>query len=277
MPNPWFRMYTDFLEDPKLLALAFEDQRHFIGVLALKSSGTLDQDCSPELRDRLVAQRLWIDHSAIGEVKRRLIEARLINEDWQPIAWDKRQFVSDRDPTAAERARRYRQKKKDKTASRVTSRNENGAVTPLDTDTDTDTKENTRSSAAAPDRFADFWDVYPKKVKKQEAKKKWKARKLDQKADEIIADVKARQTKDGRWLEGFVPDPTTYINGSRWEDALEAPRRNGSSKPDWAQIPRSDDDLWPWAKQHGYPNPGSLNYYQYRQTLQRAVEQRLNQ
>lgn len=140
-----------------------------------------------------------------------------------------------------------------------------------------ESSKNHRSSATAPDRFADFWSVYPKKVKKQDARKKWKARKLDAKADQIIADVQTRTAKDGRWLDGFVPDPTTYINGSRWEDALEPPRLNGSSKPDWAQIPRGDDDLWPWAKKHGYPNPGSMSYYQYRQALQQAVERRLNQ
>ena len=150
---PWFRMYTDFLEDPKMLALAFEDQRHFIGVLALKSASTLDQDCSPELMDRLVAQRLWIDHSAIREVKRRLIEAGLIDEDWQPIAWEKRQFVSDHDPTAAERARRYREKQKkitpSRVTSRVTSRTSNGSVTPLDTDTESDTEKEEETTQTA--------------------------------------------------------------------------------------------------------------------------------
>lgn len=39
---PWFRMYADFLNDPKMISLAFEDQRHFIGVLALKCDGALD-------------------------------------------------------------------------------------------------------------------------------------------------------------------------------------------------------------------------------------------
>jgi len=110
--NPWFRMYTDFLEDAKMMTLAFEDQRHFIGVLALKSAGTLDQDCEPRVMDRIVAQKLWLDGSVIVEVKRRLIEALLIDEDWQPLAWDKRQMRSDHDMTAAERQRRYREKQR---------------------------------------------------------------------------------------------------------------------------------------------------------------------
>lgn len=106
---PWFRMYSDFLNDPKMISLAFEDQRHFIGVLALKGEGTLDNDCSPELLTRIVSQRLWIDHAVIGEVKRRLIAAGLIDENWQPLAWEKRQMRSD---SSTDRVRAHREKVK---------------------------------------------------------------------------------------------------------------------------------------------------------------------
>ncbi|WP_068370857.1 hypothetical protein [Kerstersia gyiorum] len=106
---PWFRMYTDFLNDPKMISLAFEDQRHFIGLLALKGDGALDTECPPELLDRIVAQRLWIDHAVIREVKKRLMGAGLISEDWQPLAWEKRQMRSD---SSADRVAKYRAKKK---------------------------------------------------------------------------------------------------------------------------------------------------------------------
>lgn len=155
MSNPWFRMYSDFLEDAKMISLAFEDQRHFIGVLALKSSRLIDQECSQEVMDRLVAQKLWVDRGAIIEVKRRLIEAGLIDTQWQPLAWDKRQFVSDRDPTAAERQRRKRDRDRETgdpndvtDKSRVTPRDGHEGVTPLDTDTDTDTEIEAKASSS---------------------------------------------------------------------------------------------------------------------------------
>lgn len=151
MANPWFRMYVDFLNDPKMIALAFEDQRHFIGILALKSDGTLDNNAAPELMNRIVAQRLWIDHGVILEVKKRLVNAGLIDADWQPIAWGRRQFVSDSDPSNAERQRRYRERNKHEALRNVT-------VTPLDTDTDTDTEQKIkplrRKSAPMPSDFA---------------------------------------------------------------------------------------------------------------------------
>lgn len=123
---PWFRMYTDFLNDPKMIALAFEDQRHFIGILALKSDGALDQDCCPDLMDRIVAQRLWIDHAIIREVKKRLIAAGLIDEHWQPLAWNKRQMRSDSDPTNAARQARYKANKKAREAAANPPENKDG-------------------------------------------------------------------------------------------------------------------------------------------------------
>ena len=92
---PWFRMYTDFLSDPKLVAIAFEDQRHFIGILALKCEGVLDQPCDNRILDRIVAQKLWVDGSIVGDIKRRLMSAGLIDKAWQPLAWEKRQRKSD--------------------------------------------------------------------------------------------------------------------------------------------------------------------------------------
>ena len=132
---PWFRMYADFLNDPKMIALAFEDQRHFVGVLALKCDGAIDDVADGNLLDRIVAQRLWIDHAIIRDVKRRLVAAGLIDANWQPLAWDRRQMRSDTDSTAAERQRRYRESRKGNALRHAPS---NAAVTRLDTDTDTE-------------------------------------------------------------------------------------------------------------------------------------------
>lgn len=185
---PWFRMYTDFLNDPKLISLAFEDQRHFIGVLALKCDGAIDDVADGDLLDRIVAQRLWIDHAVIRDVKRRLIAAGLIDARWQPLAWEKRQMRSDVDATVAERQRRYRETQK-RNALR------DGAVTRLEEDTDTDTevekeeepKKATRKRAA-PSSFElpdwinrqhwEAWHSCPKRKKATDAQKQMAVDKL---------------------------------------------------------------------------------------------------
>lgn len=186
---PWFRMYTDFLNDPKLISLAFEDQRHFIGVLALKCDGAIDDVADGDLLDRIVAQRLWIDHAVIRDVKRRLIAAGLIDARWQPLAWEKRQMRSDVDATGAERQRRYRETQK-RNALR------DGAVTRLEEDTDTDTeveKEEDKKKAtrkrAAPSSFDlpdwinkahwDAWHSCAKRKNASNAQKQMAVDKLD--------------------------------------------------------------------------------------------------
>lgn len=246
---PWFRMYTDFLNDPKMISLAFEDQRHFMGILALKSDGALDQACDADLLDRIVAQRLWIDHAVIRDVKKRLVAAGLIGADWQPLAWNKRQMRSDVDPTNAERQRRYREGQK-KRAEPKTPENpdqkpendptdnsnalRNAPVTPLDTDTDTETDTETEeittpSGSGEPDPeeprigFQEFWDAYPNKNNRRTAKSKcakvWKTKNLDAVANQVLTHLEAmKKTRD--WVRGYEPSSLTYLNQDRWEDGL---------------------------------------------------------
>lgn len=107
--NPWFRMYHEFAGDPVIQSLAFEDQRHYVVVLCLKAGGTLDREYpSDDFRSRVVYRGLGLDPVAGAEAKRRLIEARLIDDAWQPCGWDKRQYRSD---NSTERVRAYRGRK----------------------------------------------------------------------------------------------------------------------------------------------------------------------
>ncbi|WP_175725142.1 hypothetical protein [Burkholderia ambifaria] len=157
---PWFRMYTDFLNDPKMISLAFEDQRHFVGVLALKGDGTLDNMCAPDLMNRIVAQRLWIDYAVIGEVKKRLAAAGLIDDNWQPLAWEKRQMRSD---TSTDRVRAHRAKAKQSGNGNETFHETHDETLPerssngLDTDTDTE-EEKDKKQAHTRKRGADVSD-----------------------------------------------------------------------------------------------------------------------
>ena len=143
---PWFRMYTDFLNDPKMISLAHEDQRHFIGILALKSDGALEQALDETLLDRIVAQRLWIDHGIIRDVKKRLVNAGLITTDWNPVAWAKRQMNSDKDETNAQRQQRYRDSHK--TVKLDANALHNGSVTRIEGEGDTDTEDSSQKAGA---------------------------------------------------------------------------------------------------------------------------------
>lgn len=74
-------------------------------------------------------------------------------------------------------------------------------------------------------RFPEWWAAYPKPVKRKAALAIWQRRKLDAMADRLIADVRNRVANDDGWQRGYAPDPTTYLNQDRWNDALRtAPR-----------------------------------------------------
>jgi len=67
-------------------------------------------------------------------------------------------------------------------------------------------------------RFDEFWAVWPKKDRKAPALTKWKNKKLDNHADEIIADVKARIDGYDKWRENIYMHPATYLNQEAWKD-----------------------------------------------------------
>lgn len=109
IPLPWFRLWTEFATDPEIQSLSFDDQRHYVMVLCLKRMGVLDKTYrNAIIRARVIARSLGLAPREAAEAHHRLSEAGLVGEDWQPRNWDKRQPIGD--TTAAERARRYRER-----------------------------------------------------------------------------------------------------------------------------------------------------------------------
>lgn len=162
---PWFRAYTEMVDDEKLRLLAFEDRWHYVALLCLKGQGVLDNN--DPLMLRKVAVKLGVDLRTLDDVVRRLDEVGLIDaETLQPLGWDKRQMKSD---SSAERVARFRAKKKQDQvddAPAVTGNAQSNAdetllkreSNALDKDTDTDkeeekekTKPRARAAAPAPD------------------------------------------------------------------------------------------------------------------------------
>lgn len=75
--------------------------------------------------------------------------------------------------------------------------------------------------------FDQFWEAYPKKVAKQQAFKVWKKNKLHERLNEILDDLDKR--KSANWLNNdkqFIPNPTTYLNGERWNDEIFTEKQN---------------------------------------------------
>ena len=74
---PWFRAYTEMVDDEKLRLLAFEDRWHFVALLCLKGQGLLD-DGGP-LMMRKVAVKLGVTVSELEEIAARLAAVDLLD------------------------------------------------------------------------------------------------------------------------------------------------------------------------------------------------------
>ena len=150
---PWLRLYTEIIDDWKIRSLAFEDRWHYVAILCLKRAGELDKG---EIDLRMMSLKLGVHGQDLEGIQNRLIDACLISENWQPLAWDERQPISDRDETNPVRQKRYREKRKQENLAKtegygiVTDSNalrngevtqRNGEVTPLDIDIDKDKEE----------------------------------------------------------------------------------------------------------------------------------------
>ena len=75
--------------------------------------------------------------------------------------------------------------------------------------------------------FAQFWELYPKRVAKQAAAKAFGRIKPDEALMRKILDAVQRQKDSPQWREEggkYIPNPATWLNGRRWEDEEQEAR-----------------------------------------------------
>ena len=68
--------------------------------------------------------------------------------------------------------------------------------------------------------FEEFWNAYPNKKDKQKAKKAWLNNSPS--LPKVLSAIKAQKNSE-QWKKDngqFIPLPTTWLNGARWEDEV---------------------------------------------------------
>ena len=162
MSNPWFRMYAEFVNDPKVQMMSEANQRRLVMLFCCRCNGHVT------LQDEEVTFLLRISNDEWKQTKQIFVDKGFIDEANNLLNWDKRQFASDK---SNDRVARYREKQKElknkeksDTCDDVTSGNDtsivgdDGSVTDVkrysnavDTDTDTDTDTDKTSSSSGDD------------------------------------------------------------------------------------------------------------------------------
>ena len=234
MALPWFRMYSEAVDDDKLRLLAFEDRWHFVALMCCTAQGLLAQDY-PDLLHRSLAVKLGVQARELEEIIRRLAEVGLCslhtNEQCNELVlngWAKRQFDSDR---SAKRTREYRERQKKQGVTDehrhcdVTEQSRTRHRDALDTDTDTDTDPPKPPKGGDWPGFEQFWQAWPNKANKARAKKAWNKAKPDEALQaRIITAVETSKRSHPQWLKDsgqFIPHAATWLNGEQWEDEIQ--------------------------------------------------------
>lgn len=80
-----------------------------------------------------------------------------------------------------------------------------------------------KAARAPAEGFSEFWEAYPRKHAKQAAQAAWDKLRPDAGLRGQILAALSAQKRSAAWREQdgkFIPLPSTYINGRRWEDQI---------------------------------------------------------
>jgi len=151
MANPWFRLYSEFAHDPKIQMLPEAMQRRYVMLMCLRCSEVLET-----LHETEIAFQLRLSTGELDETKQLFISKNFIDEHWNLLNWDKRQFVSD---SSTMRVARHRNKKKQvSNADETLQKRPSNAI---DTDTDTEQIQKRTTSVATPIGVSDsVWQEF---------------------------------------------------------------------------------------------------------------------
>lgn len=131
MANPWFRLYSEWADDPKVQMMPEPMQRRLVMLFC--------ERCKNETLHETERAFHWrITEAELAETKALFLQKGFIDEHWNLVNWNKRQFISD---SSTDRVRRYRQAKKQ--AETLQGTRETGnlkSVTSPDSDSDADSE-----------------------------------------------------------------------------------------------------------------------------------------
>ena len=136
MPNAWFRFYHEWDSDPKVQMMSEAMQRRLAMLFCWRCRNETFQETRAAFHWRITPEEL-------AQTKAIFMANEFIDENWNLLNWNRRQFLSD---SSTDRVRRHRQGlKQDETLHETVAP---VTVTPPDTDTDADTKKEQKPSRA---------------------------------------------------------------------------------------------------------------------------------
>ncbi len=225
MKRPSFQFYpSDWLGDTALKACSYDAKGLWMDLLCLMHEGnpygTLTLPNGKPIDQKMLKKMLNFDQKMAKKFPKliqELIENGVMKQLEMGVFYSSRMTKDE----AERESWRERQAK----ARGVKTENNHESVTP------TSRRSSSSSSSSklipptpkgAVSRFDDFWKAYPKKTAKEKALAIWKRDGLDAIAQAIIDALLLVRVTEGWTKENgrYIPNPTTWLNGKRWEDEL---------------------------------------------------------
>jgi hypothetical protein len=119
---------------------------------------------------------------------------------------------------------------------------------------DKDQKLSDDDAVDSAELFTRFWSLYPRKVGKEAARKAWDKLTLTSELFESMVTALGTQCLSSDWTKDsgqFIPHPSTWLNGKRWEDEVPEPApaaNNVHQFPPRRQANGPDFDNRAWAE-----------------------------
>ncbi|UGA46648.1 hypothetical protein HU230_0011650 [Bradyrhizobium quebecense] len=254
MSNPWFRMYGDVINDPKVMRLPEAMRWRWVAFLCLASR---NKGRLPPVADIAFALRMSDDDA--GASVRQLCAAGLLDETepgaYAPHNWEGRQYKSD-SSTVRVREHRERLKREAEEAAAFdapgnvagnVSGNGGGnvSVTPQNRTEQSRTEQSSRSvdrsasepkqidleeaiaakRSSEPSRFDEFWQAYPRRDgpnPRKPAETRFNSL-VKTGLDPAMLIAAARKLANDEQARGnvgtrFIPQACTWLNQQRWSD-----------------------------------------------------------
>jgi len=221
MPNPWFRLYHEFADDPKVQVMTEDMQRRLIMLFCDRC-----RDVLVTFSEQDIAFHWRITREQLSETKALFIEKGFIDDDWNVLNWNARQYISD---SSTERTRRYRERVRTSQACHSDA---------IDTEADTEQiKKQTQKKPAASGFVLPIWidpDIW---ITYLEVRASKRAAKTPRAWQAVVRQLEKFST------EGHDPNEILETSiRSNWTDVY-APKLNGSTRSTngFAPKPRPND------------------------------------
>lgn len=232
----WFKFYgKDFMVDPKIRRLSAIHQLMYVYMLCYAS--TTDDGVIEYLTEDILAAHCNLTPLDEDYKKTRNFITTVKNMGMVDVVGDSITVIKylsrqQRQMTDAERAKRYRDRKKEQDSD---VRHEDNVTNVTIDKSRVDKNRIDKNHYSSPsgdgsseysNDFLQFWQEYPRKVGKGAAYRSWLKIKGIKKSD-IIEAVKSQREQE-QWKKDngqYIPHPTTWLNQRRWEDEVRGPRK----------------------------------------------------